>query len=145
MAHLPEEHAVAAVNEQFYAALSSRELSRMEAVWLPVDWAECVHPGWTPLHGWTQIRESWCAIFRSPTRTLVQPTDVHVRVLGDIAWVSCLERVSMVGDTHLDTQFAHATNIFVRRSGAWRLVVHHASPVPTDMPTMWGGEPGTVN
>jgi ketosteroid isomerase-like protein len=140
---MPAEQAVADANERFYAALSGRDLDAMDAIWLAADWVECVHPGWTPLRGWDAVRESWTAIFHSTARLLVQAADVHIRLAGDVAWVTCLERVSMRDDTHLDTRFAHATNIFIRRGGAWHLVLHHASPVTTETPTLWG--PSGVN
>jgi len=32
--------------------------------------------------------------------------------------------------TEIHSSLAQATNLFVRHDGRWRLVVHHASPVP---------------
>ena len=38
------------------------------------------------------------------------------------------------------SSMARATNIFVRHDNAWRMVVHHASPVPfLELPQPEGG------
>jgi ketosteroid isomerase-like protein len=117
----------------------------MDQLWVQAEWIECIHPGWPPLKGWAAIRESWGAIFRNPLHVTVRVTDVSVRIAGEVAWVSCLEHVSVSGDAHLDTSCAHATNVFVRRQGRWQMVVHHASPVPIQAPTLWEPGPGSVH
>jgi ketosteroid isomerase-like protein len=139
------EEAVGDVNDRFYRALSRRSLEEMDALWLPVDWAECVHPGWPVLHGWLAIRQSWAEIFSNTARFSVTITDTRVHVSGDMAWTTCLERISIGGPTHLDTALAQATNIFIRRHDLWRLVVHHASPTPTSAPGLWEVDPRSVH
>jgi uncharacterized protein (TIGR02246 family) len=126
----PDQVAVAEANEAFYRALSSADLEGMGGLWFPADWAECVHPGGVVLRGWDAIRESWRLIFENGTSLVVSVTDVRVRMLGDVAWVSCLERVATADTEQIHTSLAQATNLFVRHDGRWRLVVHHASPVP---------------
>ena len=54
----------------------------------------------------------------------------EIRRLGDVAWVSCLERNATADAEQIHTSLAQATNLFVRHDGRWRMVVHHASPVP---------------
>jgi ketosteroid isomerase-like protein len=139
------EEAVAEANDRFYQALSRRSLDEMDALWLPAEWAECVHPGWPILHGWTAIRESWAEIFSNTARFSVTITDTRVHVVGDMAWVTCLERISTGGPTHLDTSLAQATNIFLRRQDRWRLLVHHASPAPISAPGLWEVDPRSVH
>src|SRR5688572_19517545 len=90
----PEQQAVADANAAFYAALSNSDLDGMDEVWFPADWTECVHPGWTALRGWDAVRESWRLIFESPTRVAISTSNVRVRIIGDVAWVSCLERMA---------------------------------------------------
>ena len=55
-------------------------------------------------------------------------TDVQVSLQGDSAIVTCTENVLTSADVG-DNASVVATNVFVRRSDGWRLVVHHASPV----------------
>lgn len=139
------DEVVADANDRFYRALSRRSLDEMDLLWLPVDWAECVHPGWPILHGWTAIRQSWAEIFSNTAHFSVTTSETHVHVAGDMAWVTCLERISTGGPTHLDTSFAQATNIYLRRQDQWRLVVHHASPAPISTPGLWEMDPRSVH
>jgi uncharacterized protein (TIGR02246 family) len=126
----PDQIAVAEANDAFYRALSSADLAAMDDVWFPADWVECVHPGAMGLRGWDLVRESWQQILGNGSRLAVSVTEVRVRLLGDVAWVSCLERIATADDEQIHTALAHATNLFVRHDGRWRMAVHHASPVP---------------
>ena len=139
------EQAVLEANDRFYRALSEQNLEAMDAVWLPTDWAQCVHPGWAVLYGWKAIRESWTGIFRNQARLTATVNDVHVRVVGDVAWVTCAERISAVSPNQLDTSLAQATNVFVALGGAWRLVVHHASAVALAEPGAWVSDSESVH
>lgn len=139
------DRAVLEANNRFYQAMSDQDLDAMETVWLPTDWAQCVHPGWAVLHGWKAIRESWAGIFQSPARLTVTIADVRVRVAGDVAWVACTERVSALSTNQLDTSLAHATNVFVARGGDWRLAVHHASAIALAEPGTWTADSELVH
>ena len=60
------EHAVSAVvqaNDGFYLAFQSMDLDRMGDVWDHADDVACIHPGWEPLVGWDDVRNSFLAIF----------------------------------------------------------------------------------
>ena len=126
----PDQEAVAAANTRFYDALNARDLLAMERLWFPADWSECIHPGGVALRGWEAVRDSWAIAFTAEAPMMVAATDVHVRLIGDVAWVSCTERIASTIDGEIQASVAHATNIFVRHDAAWRMVVHHASPVP---------------
>lgn len=130
----PEQQAVADANASFYAALSSGDLGAMDEIWFPADWIECVHPGATSLRGWQAVRDGWRLIFDGSSGLAVSPTDVRVRIVGDVAWVSCLERIAMAEGDQIHTSQAQALNVFVRHDGRWRMVVHHASAVPFLVP-----------
>jgi ketosteroid isomerase-like protein len=125
-----EQLAVADANEAFYEALTRRDLTAMERLWFPADWVECIHPGMSSIRGWDAVRESWAMLFGASGSLLVAATDVHVRLVGDVAWVSCAERIATRSDGRMASSLAHATNVFVRHDGTWRLAVHHASTVP---------------
>jgi uncharacterized protein (TIGR02246 family) len=133
-----DQLAVAEANDAFYAAISRADLDAMREVWFPADWAECVHPGWASLRGWETIHDAWRAIFENGSPVTVITTDVRVRLLGDVAWVSCLERIATTEGDQIHTAMAQATNLFVRHDGRWRMAVHHASPVPFMTPPVAG-------
>ena len=134
----PEQQAVAAANEAFYDALTNRDLPGMERLWFPADWAECVHPGGVALRGWDEVRDSWALLFTGDSTVMVAATDVKVHLIGDVAWVSCTERMAATTDGRMTTAAAHATNLFVRHDDEWRIVLHHASPVPFVAPPSAG-------
>jgi uncharacterized protein (TIGR02246 family) len=111
----------------------------MAALWFPADWAECVHPGGSALIGWDDIRDSWRQVFGGTAALSVTPGNVRIRIVGDVAWVSCIERIAATDGTEIHSSLAQATNLFVRHDGRWRLVVHHASPVPYVPPVQASG------
>jgi ketosteroid isomerase-like protein len=135
-----DEEEVLASNLAFYTALRNLDLAQMEEVWLHADWVKCLHPGWELLMGWDEIRGSWENIFRSTEQMMVNVSRPLVHVAGDVAWVSCLESVTTASPSNFSSAVIEATNIFVRRGKAWRLVHHHTTPVSGDVP----GASGTV-
>lgn len=100
----------------------------MGEVWERSDRVVCVHPGWGLLRGWEPIRDSFRAIFTGSAGLQFIVTDERVEVDGDAAWVTCDE--NLWGDGMTGT--VAALNLFVRDplDRRWRLVAHHASPVP---------------
>src|SRR4029453_909921 len=125
-----EQQAVAETNDAFYDALTQRDLTAMDRLWFPAEWVECVHPGMGPIRGWGAVRESWAVLVSAAGSRLVAATDVQIRLIGDVAWVSCDERIATRSDGRMASSLAHATNVFVRHDGTWRMAVHHASSVP---------------
>ena len=117
--------AIEAANAAFYDAHESRDLVAMSAVWEHSDRACCIHPGWPILRGWVTVEESWRRIFVGSGRNQFILTNVSVDQQGDTAWVSLDENLV---DGAMTGTIA-ATNVFVRVSGAWKLVLHQGSPV----------------
>jgi len=84
----PEEEAVRAANQRFYAAFESLNLAEMEAVWAHDSRVECVQPGWELLLGWDEVRERWARIFKNTKRVRIALSGLWVRVEGDVGWVA---------------------------------------------------------
>lgn len=121
---------VESANAALYTAFETGDVDLMEAVW---DAEEpealvCVHPGWPMLRGRTNVLRSWSAVMAGTEYIQFFLTDVQVVVAGDTAVVTCTENVLTSADVG-DNAAVVATNIFVRRRGGWRLLVHHGSPV----------------
>jgi ketosteroid isomerase-like protein len=129
-----DEHEVLAANQAFYEALQALDLKKMAEVWWHEEWVKCVHPGWELIQGWEEIEESWASIFRSTEYMRVTLRRALVHVLGDTAWVSCVENVTSTSHEGFTTALVEATNIFVRRNGRWKMVHHHAAPLPGRLP-----------
>jgi ketosteroid isomerase-like protein len=117
-------------NSRFYQALRDSDLVSMGEVWLNEPKAKCVHPGWPMLYGWEAIRESWKNIFQAGTPADIEISDVRVHVSGDFAWVICIEKISQRSGDQTRLGYAQSTNVYELNGPSWRLVLHHASPVP---------------
>jgi ketosteroid isomerase-like protein len=132
--------AVLAANAAFYAAFEARDLDAMHDVWERSDRASVVHPGWPAQRGWARVLTTWDAIFSNPAGLHLIVLDEQVEVVGHAAYVTCEEQILQgLGDDgaegeELASARVAATNLFVRDGDAWKLVLHHGSPVyPSDV------------
>lgn len=121
--------AVHRANLRFYRAFEALDLEQMAAVWLREPYVKCVHPGSETIAGYEAVMASWKAMFENTERIGFSVRDVDVRVAGDVAWVSLTEQVDTGFSVDERGTVVAATNIFERRSGEWRMVAHHASPM----------------
>ena len=113
-----DERAVVRVNAAFYEAFCRRDMQRMEALWATEHDVAVVHPGWPAVYGRDNVLASWQDILQSRSSPDITCAHVHAFVMGDVAFVVCTEQ--------LFTQDLVATNVFVRESGDWKIVHHHA-------------------
>ncbi|MEI7444942.1 MAG: nuclear transport factor 2 family protein [Burkholderiales bacterium] len=119
-------HATAEAAERaFYAAMADGDLDRMMALWADDDAAVCNHPGGPRLIGREAIRASFREIF-SGGGVRVSVTGVHAWRSADVAVHSLIERIAVEGRAGTETVEVVATNVFVRATGGWRILVHHA-------------------
>jgi ketosteroid isomerase-like protein len=131
---------ILAANARFYTALAQADLTAMNQLWHHSSVTECIHPGWDRLRGWPAIHESWARIFQHQGALPVQFSEPLVHWRGDMAWVMCYENISLQQEEGaVQISQMVATNIFERVEGRWRMVVHHASPVPPGViqPRTW--------
>ena len=130
---MTDEDSVRAANSAFYAALEARDLDAMSEVWEHADRIVVTHPGWPMLRGWARVAGSWDAIFRNTGYIQFVLTDELVTVVGDSAWVTLDENIlQSASSDELSGSKATSVNVFVRDEGAWKMVVHHASPVSAE-------------
>jgi len=116
-------------NEAFYLAFQEFDLDAMEGLWSGRPTDVCIHPGWSILRGWADIRESWTRIFSNTTYMRFAPSDVEVHVVGQVARVTCVENIYAIQEGHtLHSQVA-GTNVFEHIDGRWLLTLHHGSPL----------------
>jgi len=116
-----DEDQVLAANAAFYRAFAAKDAEAMAAVWARQAPVACIHPGWHLLSGRDAVLASWRGILSGPGAPPIKCADAVAHVLGDSAFVVCLERIPGVE--------LIATNVFVREDGAWKMVHHHASSV----------------
>ena len=131
-----DEEQVRAANLAFYEAFEAGDLDAMAEVWERSDRVSVTHPGWPTLQGWAQVAASWEAVFRGTPYIQFVLTDERVHVAGDAAWVTVSENILQSGTDEdamgLSGTTVAALNLFARRNGSWRLVVHHGSPVAAE-------------
>lgn len=118
----------ARANREFYRAFERLDLEAMRAAWLDDDTIQCVHPAGERLVGRERVLGSWKAIFQSTDKIRFELADLTIEIVGEFAWASAIERIRP-GDASEPVSEAVATNLFVRRDNAWKLVLHHASPI----------------
>ncbi|MDP2822763.1 MAG: nuclear transport factor 2 family protein [Sulfuritalea sp.] len=117
------------VEAAFYAALERCDIEGMMTVWAEDEEVVCVHPGGPRLVGYASIREAWQRVFASGNKLRVRLSQ-QTTVSTPFSMVSTLlEHIATRDDEKLSTPVA-ATNVYVRGALGWRMVAHHASPVP---------------
>jgi len=116
-----EREALLFANDAFYRAFAARDIAAMERLWSQGEPVACIHPGWSPILGRTQVMASWRAILGSPGAPAIACRQPQACLRGDSALVICYE---VIGGS-----FLVATNCFVREDGEWRMTHHHAGPV----------------
>jgi ketosteroid isomerase-like protein len=125
------EELVVAANESFYKAFNARDLDAMKKVWGSHGKVTCVHPGWPPLNGFEPIIESWQGIFKNSGNMDIQVADVSVTTSEDMAWVSCVEKLYTIATHGVLASKVFSTNLFQLNEGGWKMIMHHASPLPS--------------
>ncbi|MBI3014060.1 MAG: nuclear transport factor 2 family protein [Candidatus Tectomicrobia bacterium] len=130
---MTSEERVREANRQFYRAFESLDLEIMEKIWIKDGRAQCIHPGWPLMNGWSEVRESWSRIFANTQFIKFTIEEVHITLQGDWAWVICLENLLTLSGGGLTESKVLTTNIFIEEEGVWYLVHHHGSPL-----FLWG-------
>ncbi len=125
-----DEKQILEVNNRFYEALGSRDIELMRTVFVQNKRAGCTHPGWIMLEGWDAIMQSWENVF-DPKDTLdVRLHNLTVDIVGDSAWVTCVQEIIYIKREPMMMNVSISTNIFERTESGWLMVIHQASPIP---------------
>jgi len=88
-----------------------------------------VHPQGPRLVGFEAVRESWTQIFASGMQLRVRTTDARHYHGQALAVHSVVEMLSAAGEQVTSPPVA-AMNVYVLTEEGWRMMVHHASPLP---------------
>lgn len=124
------EQEILATNESFYQAFNRGDLDLMKSVWAQNDTVACIHPGWEVLRGFDTIIQSWENIFVGSENLEIKLSDIKVTGAGSMVWVSCQENLFAMSMSGVQVSKVHATNLFEKIEGQWKMVLHHASSVP---------------
>ena len=117
----------------FYDALERADLEAMMAVWAEDEEIVCVHPGGLRLIGYAAVREAWRRVFEGGRRLQVRVShQTHVQSPFSAVY-SVLEQVT-AAEGGIERSPIIATNFYMRGPLGWRMIAHHASPAPPNMP-----------
>jgi uncharacterized protein (TIGR02246 family) len=119
------------VEAAFYEAIARADLEAMMSVWAEDEEIVCTHPGGMRLTGYAMVREAWRRIFEGSVRLQIDLSNSTAVQTPFAAVHTVIEQVSVAGDASLRAPVV-ATNVFLRTALGWRMVLHHASPVPPD-------------
>ena len=128
---MENEELIVAANESFYKAFNARDLDAMKRVWSSHEKVTCVHPGWEPLSGLEPIIDSWQGIFKNSGNMDIQATDVSVTTSEGLAGVACVEKLYTIATNGVLASKVFSTNLFQLNGGTWKMIMHHASPLPS--------------
>lgn len=115
----------------FYDAIERADLEALMAIWAEDEEIVCVHPGGPRLTGYTAIRDAWRRIFEGGPRLKVRLSGTTTVVTPFSAVHTVIEHISVRNDESKRAPVI-ATNVFVRGTLGWRLVLHHVSPAPPE-------------
>jgi ketosteroid isomerase-like protein len=118
-----------AVEQAFYEAMERGDLDSMMQCWLDEEDIICLHPNGPRLVGTEAIRRGWQQIFENSAVKLRvtarhQLSSMMVAVHNVVEWVQ-VKTAEGTGEIAL-----FATNIYAKTPLGWRIILHHASPVP---------------
>lgn len=129
MTNPEDKEAILAANQAFYSAFADRDLKSMTSLWWQGSSSICVHPGSSPIVGWTDIRDSWNSIFKNTNSLEIDTEIIKVEVDQALAYVLLREIVLQSNQGRRMKAQSLATNIFQKMAQKWYLVSHHGSPI----------------
>lgn len=124
----------------FYEALGRADLEAMMAVWAEDDDIICVHPGGPRLAGLEQVREGWRSIFSGGPGPRPDVSQQLV-ISGMMTAVHSVQESFTLEDPQGNPMPVPviATNVYLRTAAGWRMIAHHASPLPAQPPVQQAG------
>ena len=118
-------------DEQAVMAASARDAAALAKIYAHEDFVMNVAPsgkssgpGWLSVEPWTKV------IAQVYAQLEVKPSDVHVHVNGNVAWVVDTESVSAKLANGQPQNFTlTTTNIYEKIGGSWLMTQHQPTPV----------------
>jgi uncharacterized protein (TIGR02246 family) len=124
-----------AVEEAFYSALAHADLAGVMSLWADDEEVICIHPGGPRLTGLHAVRQSFEEIL-SNGPVSIRIRDVQVFESATLSVHNLIEQIAVTGTRGTELVNVLTTNIYVKSSAGWQLLVHHAAPGhETERPT----------
>jgi len=126
---------IAAAAAGFYAALNALfegELAPMVEVWSHADDVTYMGPDGGFQVGWKAVLADWEKQAAMKLGGRVEPDAMRITKVGDLAVTHNYERGENVntGGGAPGSVSIRATNLFRKENGRWKMIGHHADPLP---------------
>ncbi len=118
--------------DAFYTAFSNGNPGAMREIWLDADFTSCVHPMGDRLAGTTAILKSWETILKNTRDIIIEISDLKIYSRQQLAIHTLIENIHSLDNPEQIHRFL-ATNIYQQIADGWKLILHHASPMPRDL------------
>ncbi|MGE5624682.1 MAG: YybH family protein [Bacillota bacterium] len=116
----------------FYTAFADGDLDAMMGVWLDSDTVICVHPVGPRISGQRAVRAGWSELFRNGGGLRFRLAEVS-RVQDALLSIHVLHEYITVPGESAERPATVATNIYQLTKDGWRMILHHASPVASQL------------
>jgi ketosteroid isomerase-like protein len=116
-----------AVEEAFYSALAHADVAGVMTLWADDEEVICIHPGGQRLVGLHAVRLSFEEILASGPLN-IRIRDVQVFESATLSVHNLVEQIAVAGAHGAQTINVLTTNIYIKGSAGWQLLVHHAAP-----------------
>jgi ketosteroid isomerase-like protein len=129
-----DTEAVKAAVYAIYAALSARDMRKMETLWVHDDQVVVINvPDKVPSIGWEASKKNWESVIDFYAEVNAKPKHApHVRFIHGAASTTTI--IAVHGKTKKagqpETLSLLATQIFVKHGERWLAIAHHASRIP---------------
>jgi ketosteroid isomerase-like protein len=117
------------VEAAFYRAFERADLNAMMALWAEDEEIVCAHPGGERVVGFDAVRDSWRQMFSQGPRLRFKLIDLRVHTVRLMSIHNLYESITASGEVR-PAGLTLATNIYLLTPSGWRMLVHHASPLP---------------
>jgi len=124
--------AVKAAVRAIYAAMSARDMRKMEPLWVHDDDVVVINvPNKAPSIGWKACKKNWEAVFNAYSEVRAKPKTPHIQFIRGVASATTIVTVQGKNKAGKPLKLSVlTTDIFVKRRDRWRAMAHHASRVP---------------
>ncbi|TDY00975.1 nuclear transport factor 2 family protein [Thiohalophilus thiocyanatoxydans] len=116
----------------FYTAFSRGDLAAMRGIWLDASHTSCVHPMGDRLLGTPAIIKSWETILKNTGDVIIELSDIAIHQGRQTAIHTLIENIHVQDETEKVFQFV-VTNVYEQTPAGWKMILHHASPMPRDL------------
>jgi len=115
--------------DAFYDALDEGDLEAMREVWEDSDELVCLLPMAPAVVGRQSMLKGWEPLLTGQVKIDIEVRHLHWIETPEIAIHLVEERVSVAGQAGRQPPM-YATNLYRKREGGWRMIMHQNSPTP---------------